>query len=309
MKVSRKRSRTPALSPAQRSGGVGGALGRSLAAAVVLALANAGSIAQERAGAGKCTEEAGFTASVAAVADGRTFTLANGHEVRLAAIETPVPPLSSSTTPQNRAEAAPERPVQTPVPQAATAALSALVSGATIALRPLTPATDRYGRLLARAFVTRDGIPLSVEAELVARGHAYVAPRAGEPACTAALSAAEARARAGKLGLWGDPYYETKQADEPAAVLAARGRFAVVEGKVVSVRESGGTIYVNFGRRWSEDFTVTVSKRNERNFAAAGMAPKTLAGHRVRVRGWVEERGGPWIEATSPTQIETVDGR
>jgi hypothetical protein len=73
------------------------------------------------------------------------------------------------------------------------------------------------------------------------------------------------------------------------------------------VRESGATIYVNFGRRWTEDFTVTILKRNERNFTAVGLEPKTLAGRQIRVRGWVEERGGPWIEATRPEQIEFAD--
>ena len=96
-------------------------------------------------------------------------------------------------------------------------------------------------------------------------------------------------------------------ADNPADVQAKRGRFALVEGKVVSVRESGATIYVNFGRRWTEDFTVTILKRNERSFAAAGVEPKRLSGRRVRVRGWIEERGGPWIEATRPEQIELID--
>ena len=28
---------------------------------------------------------------------------------------------------------------------------------------------------------------------------------------------------------------------------------------------------------------------------------------RVRVRGWIEARGGPWIEATRPEQIEITD--
>ena len=76
---------------------------------------------------------------------------------------------------------------------------------------------------------------------------------------------------------------------------------------MVSVRESGATIYVNFGRRWSTDFTVTILKRNERSFKAAGLEPKTLAGRRVRVRGYIEERGGPWIEAARPEQIEITD--
>ena len=90
-------------------------------------------------------------------------------------------------------------------------------------------------------------------------------------------------------------------------ILAVRGHFAVVEGKVLSVRESGGTIYVNFGRRWSEDFTVTTPKRNERTFEAAGLPLKKLAGRHVRVRGTVEERGGPWIEALHPGQIEIAE--
>ena len=77
---------------------------------------------------------------------------------------------------------------------------------------------------------------------------------------------------------------------------------------MLSVRESGGVIYVNFGRRWTEDFTVTISKRNERFFVAQGIAPKTLQGRHVRVRGVVEKRGGPWIEAIRPEQIELLDG-
>ena len=53
--------------------------------------------------------------------------------------------------------------------------------------------------------------------------------------------------------------------------MASRERFAIVEGKVLSVRESGGTTYVNFGRRRSEDFTVTILKRIGARFVAAGL--------------------------------------
>jgi hypothetical protein len=66
---------------------------------------------------------------------------------------------------------------------------------------------------------------------------------------------------------------------------------------------------VNFGRRRSGDITVTVLKRNERSFAAAGLDLKALAGRRIRVRGWIEQRGGDrgWIEAERPEQIERED--
>jgi hypothetical protein len=93
-------------------------------------------------------------------------------------------------------------------------------------------------------------------------------------------------------------------------VLAQRGRFALVEGRVVSVRESGTVIYINFGRRWSEGFAVTVLKRNERNFTAAGLKLPALEGRRVRVRGWIEARGAagsPEITVDHPEQIELAD--
>ena len=66
---------------------------------------------------------------------------------------------------------------------------------------------------------------------------------------------------------------------------------------------------MNFGRRWSEDFTVTIAKRNERIVRGAGLDLKALARRTIRVRGWVEERGGPWIEVTRPEQIEVLDER
>ena len=64
---------------------------------------------------------------------------------------------------------------------------------------------------------------------------------------------------------------------------------------------------MNFGRRWSEALTVTILKRHERTFAAAGMAPKQLENRIVRVRGWVEERNGPRIEVVRPEQIEIAE--
>ena len=108
------------------------------------------------------------------------------------------------------------------------------------------------------------------------------------------------------MGLWSDPQYAIMDAGDLTGLVAGRGRFAVVEGKVLSVRESGGTIYVNFGRRWSQALTVTISKRQERIFTGAGREPKALENRRLRVRGWIEVRNGPRIEASRPEQIELV---
>jgi endonuclease YncB( thermonuclease family) len=230
------------------------------------------------------------------VIDGRTFVLDDGREVRLAAIE--VPPVESGAA----LGAA-----------AAKTALDALIGGDDVVLRRADIATDRYGRLVAYAYAVRDGEELFAQGEMIASGFARVGDHVGSRTCALELLKNENAARAAKLGLWADSHYDVLDAETAADVLARRGRFALVEGKVVSVRESGATIYVNFGRRWSENFTVTVLKRNERNFTAAGLDLKGLTGRRIRVRGWIEARGGtglsPWIEAEYPEQIETADVR
>ena len=258
--------------------------------------------AQEQHPARPCGGDEIARAPVSRVNDGRTLTLADGREVRLAGIEVPPLPLSQET------DAAPGG-------AAAKDALDALAGGDEVVLRRTTPATDRYGRIVAYAYTERDGDEFFVQGELIASGFARVGDRVGSRACAAELLSRENAARRARLGLWANPYYAVLDAGTPADVLVHKGRFALVEGQVESVRESGATVYLNFGRHWSEDFTVTVLKRNERNFTAAGLDLKGLTGRRVRVRGFIEERGNvggetpgsPRIEAERPEQIEIAN--
>ena len=259
---------------------------RLVVVAILTVMAAGGARADDRA---RCAPPAVGTESVQTAIDGRTVRLADGRELRLAGIEAP-----------QRGDAA---------ARAAEAALQALVAGREVGLLRLGPDSDRYGRLsaLVRQTVISPAEGQYLQIALLAAGHARVAASVGDTACAADFLAAERAARAAGLGLWADPPYLIKKAENPVEVLAQRGRFAVVEGKVLSVRESGATIYVNFGRRWSEDFTVTILKRNARRFAAAGLRLSNLAGRHVRVRGTIEERGGPWIEAMHPEQIEIAE--
>jgi endonuclease YncB( thermonuclease family) len=271
-------------------------LAAALAAKLAALCGCSGAMAQEQPSAAPaCGGDVVARGIAKRVIDGRTFMLDDGREVRLAAIE--VPALEAGAAPG----------------AAAKAALDALIGGDDIVLRRADVATDRYGRLVAYAYAVRDGEELFAQGELIASGFARAGDHVGGRSCAVELRKSENAARAAKLGLWADSYYEVLNAETPTDVLARRGRFALVEGRVVSVRESGATIYVNFGRRWSEDFTVTVLKRNERNFTAAGLDLKALAGRRIRVRGYIEARGGtgqsPWIEAEYPEQIETADLR
>jgi hypothetical protein len=142
---------------------------------------------------------------------------------------------------------------------------------------------------------------------MLAKGLARVAAQVDDAACSAALLSQERAARRARLGLWADPDYAVVEADSLDDLIARKGRFTLAEGKVASVRASGATIYVNFGRRWSRALTVTISKRRARIFARAGLVPKALANRRIRVRGWVEFRNGPRIEASRPEQIEIAE--
>ena len=238
----------------------------------------------------------------AAVAlDGGNFQFGDGRIVHLAGIEAPMSAVAGTA-------------FAGPGGAAAKAGLSRLISGAQVVLRQAETKPDRYGRVVAYAEIVRGADRRSVETDLIAAGLARVDGEAGSRACAAALLAAETTARRAKIGLWANPYYDPLRADDPVGIVAERGRFALVEGDVVSVHESGATLYLNFGRRWSRDFSVTIRKRNERRFAAPGFDLKALAGRPVQVRGWIEARaaagggGGywraPWIEATYPAQIQ-----
>jgi endonuclease YncB( thermonuclease family) len=231
---------------------------------------------------------------VRSVADGRSILLDDGRELRLDAIEVPQLPA---------ADGSPDLAAGL----AARAMLGSLLKDQQVDLRGRgTNAIDRYGRIMTYVHVAGREGP-SAAHEMLARGYARVGTRVGNRACAAELLALERAARNAKLGLWGEQYYAIAGADSGATLLARRGRFTVVEGKVLSVRESGGTIYMNFGRRWSQALTVTILKRHERIFTAAGFAPRGLENRHVRVRGWIEERNGPRIEAQGPEQIEIAE--
>lgn len=225
-----------------------------------------------------CGSAALGEARVVAIADSRTIGLDDGRLVRLAGIEWTVSPDTAKAT------------------------LSDLMLNRSVSLKG-TATPDRYGRI--HAFPSVSGSETPVQYALLERGSAVIGGRPGDKACAEALLDRERAARGARRGLWnfGDHQHS---ANAPNMVLRDRGRFAIVEGRVLSVRESGSVIYVNFGRRWSEDFTVTIAKRNESTFIKGGLAPKSLSGRDVRIRGFIEERSGPWIEATRPEQFEVM---
>jgi micrococcal nuclease len=181
-------------------------------------------------------------------------------------------------------------------------------------VRALTPVFDGI-RAFTPAF---HGLWPSIAHALIGRGLAQVGARSDDPACGARLSSRARVAPTRTLGLRGEPDYaimngETGALPEPMAHLP------VVAGKVTSVRGSGGMIYggmiyggmtyIDFGGRRLQAPTVTILKRREWSPAAAGLRADRLANLELRVRGYVEERSGPRIEATRPEEIEIAEGK
>ncbi|MBR1195684.1 thermonuclease family protein [Bradyrhizobium sp. AUGA SZCCT0240] len=250
----------------------------------VMLICGSAVMATTPANAAGCIFEPQGEGRVAAVIDARSFRLDDGREVRLAGI---VSAASDKTK------------------TAGAAALSSIVTGRDVTLHGDDDAPDRYGR--QSAFVFLPGSETPVQSELLRRGEALVSTEMADKDCAAELAAAEAEARRAKRGTWADPA-AIKNAESPGDILAGIGRFTVVEGRVLSVRQAGATTYLNFGRNWTRDFAVTISRRMIPAFEAAGLSPKSFENRRIRVRGYVEARGGPRIDVLRVGQIEVLGG-
>jgi micrococcal nuclease len=189
---------------------------------------------------------------------------------------------------------------------AARSALQALVSVRSVRLDAAAPILDRYGRRVTRVALD-DGSDLG--ARLVAAGVALVgaAPRiAADGPCRHRLLAAEAAARRERRGLWADGTFRVEDAADP--LLATRaGRFALVQGRIVGLGKAGRTRYLNFGRRWSLDFTATIAESDGTWPRGWGIGPDALQGAHVRVRGWLESDDGGLVRLARPEDLERID--
>jgi endonuclease YncB( thermonuclease family) len=218
---------------------------------------------------------------VARVVDGKSFVLRDGSEVRLAAIE--APPLAAADPNEEHVAAG----------AAAKAALEGLLAHHSVVLKSANTGPDRYGRLIGHVFVTGGTEEIWAQSEILTKGYGLVATSGGSRACLAFLRGVERKARAAMRGLWGEPYYVMKEAQYPDDVMTELGRFALVGGKVISVRESGGVLYVNFGRRWTEDFTVPSRSGTSVRSSPQGSIRKAWPADTSRCVALSNSEGGP----------------
>jgi micrococcal nuclease len=218
-------------------------------------------------------------ARLAAGLDGRSLATADGTVILLAGIDIPEPTGISG----------------------GTASVPELAAGVSIAVLP-AGAADRHDRLPADVFLGGAWL----QAELIARGVARVRPE-GEAACAPALLAVERRARAAGRGLWSDRAKAVRSADDPS-LSARNGLYELVEGRVVSVGYGSRMVFLDFGHDYRTDFTVMVPNSLLPRLAEAGIRVDRVEGRTLRVRGVIEEAGGPAIRVSVPAEIEVLDG-
>jgi len=223
------------------------------------------------------------------IVDGDTLLLEDGREVRLVGIQAPKLPLSR---PNFR---------KWPLADEARDALSALALGRTLTLSYGGQRTDRYRRLLAHL---HDADGKWIQGEMLRQGMARVYSFADNRALVAEMLALEGEARAARRGIWRHPFYYIRDAMELSGDV---GGFHVVEGTVRAVATVRRWTYLNFSDDWRTDFTVSIGSAARRLFLDAGFDLATLEGRRIRVRGWIDSRNGPMIEASHPEQIEALD--
>jgi hypothetical protein len=90
-------------------------------------------------------------------------------------------------------------------------------------------------------------------------------------------------------------------------IRAQQGRFILVEGRIVAVGVREVATFLDFGRRWTEDFAVVIPRAERARIEAVVGPLSALVRRSVRVRGVVEPGQAPRLRIVRPEAIEVLD--
>jgi endonuclease YncB( thermonuclease family) len=251
---------------------------------------------------GQCSLENTARATIGRIEPNLDITLADGRSLTLAGLD---PPRDTPDHPRLAAEAREK--------------LAAWLEGREVALRALTDKPNRWGRIQARLFAAppivsptaSSGAEIGIAEAILDAGLARYRPDAAAHPCRDLLLAAEAEARAERVGLWGDPVYAVLAGSDRAAFAHPKSGMVLVEGAPVSLGETAVRFYLNFGPGRSVDFAMTIPKRSAtgtpNGLEKAGIKVQDLVGKRLRVRGLLDATFGPQMEITDADGLELLD--
>lgn len=192
------------------------------------------------------------------------------------------------------------------------------LSKTTVNIIKLSSRVDYLGRTpvkIKNIKTSDDVVHQSTWAEyILSKGLAVLLPESGQD--ISVLFHAENEAIKNGLGVWSDhtasaAYFvsanenqngKKKDASLPR-VADAIGRFVVVEGILKSIEHQKWRSYLNFGSDWRSDFTIALDDKIRQDFVGGDIFQDHLVdwiGRKMRVRGVVENRGGPYIALRNP---------
>lgn len=165
---------------------------------------------------------------------------------------------------------------------------------------------DRFGHTLSH-FVTEDGS--WIQSQMIARGLGWVSGSATSRDLILPLYKHEDLARSQGLGMWSRPEFAVR--DNDTIHENTYNSYQVYQGKLKALRTKGDYVFFNFGDNPQTDFTVSFNKKDMKPFkmrsGTHSYTPVELVGHTLRVRGWVEENGGPMMVLEYHEQLEFPD--
>lgn len=162
---------------------------------------------------------------------------------------------------------------------------------------------NRMGHHLAHVILVEGDIWL--QGDLLAEGLARVRPSQRNPEMAEQMVALEDKARESGRGLWEKKGQYAILTPETAS--HAINDWAIVEGEIHSTALVNNVLYLNFGPDWRTDFTIGLTSNIRRQLQNAGTDAQNLAGRTVRVRGWIEDYNGPYLELIHPIWLEILE--
>jgi micrococcal nuclease len=172
-------------------------------------------------------------------------------------------------------------------------------SGRQIRLQYDMERKDRYGRVLAHAFL-KDGH--SIAERMLHTGLAttlIIPPNLQHAAC---YSGAENRARTQKQGIWELPAY---QPADLTKLDAYRDRYTVLQAKVFEVEQDARGMVLRLGTEKTPRVRVFIAFEDLELFPQKRL--KTLTGREIEVRGWLHRRDKIWtLQLRHPASLNIL---
>jgi endonuclease YncB( thermonuclease family) len=244
-----------------------------------------------------CSLAEGPVRSVVQVIDGDTVVLDDRTELRLVGALKPDPPFGTVAA------------ENWPPAEAAKRELINLLAGQSVLVSFDARMSDRYGRLLAQAYMVSGSDLLWVQGKMIETGNARAYSFPDNRACAAELTALEDAAREKRIGLWSNAAYAIRRADQVDELVRYVGSYQIVEGRVYQASLNKGRIFLDFGPDWHKAFSFHLEAQDKKLFQGSSIDLLSLGGHQIRVRAWLESNGTdkPTIYVTHPEQIQLLD--